>query len=319
MDWIDAARVTFETNQREVVVGDRRRMGRNAVLSLENGQRPRGVALTPDQVLVADLEAFGGRVRGTSVAAGPDRLEEIDAERSGNLRSGPPAVTIADVPQIVYVGGDGTLRTYFQRDGENVRFVDSAALGDGWRLSELTVRTGADAMHVIGASDEDAVRHTVVRVVEGRLRLDTADHPLEGFDNARCAGDSPSAQGRVTADGDGSRFLYACIAENARGLFVASGTWNGDALTLAPWVQVAGLEGATTVWPVLTPSGPQLLVSAGGAQLAVFFDDSLSETGRIELPAMALIRPSRDPAGVMRLGWYHNERLDWTAEEACTP
>jgi hypothetical protein len=132
-----------------------------------------------------------------------------------------------------------------------------------------------------------------------------------------CDGAQATSTGLTTADGDGQQFVYACVdAMTSQVVINAGGLANGE-IVFHGWRVVPGLDDPESVWALLTASGPQLIARVDGAQTAVFFDEALEETARVSLPEMALIRPSRDPDGVLRLGWANAGLMDWTPGEAC--
>jgi hypothetical protein len=224
-------------------------------------------------------------------------------------------------PELLYVAGSGILKRVSGEDLSRGDIGAAVHLGNGWRPSEIVALNHLGTLHVVGAEATGLLRHAIVTGPVGSPTVDTfeASTPVADLGDrpVLCDGAQATSTGLTTADGDGQQFVYACVdAMTSQVVINAGGLVNGE-IVFHGWRVVPGLDDPESVWALLTASGPQLIARVDGAQTAVFFDEALEETARVSLPEMALIRPSRDPDGVLRLGWANAGLMDWTPGEAC--
>jgi len=314
VDFANAQFAVLEGDQSRVWAIDR--MDASAALFNERGSglQPRGLIDRAGTLLIASLRTNAGRVR-AQISANDGR-DEVSEQASG-----PPALTLRADPELLYVAGSGILKRVSGEDLSRGDIGAAVHLGNGWRPSEIVALNHLGTLHVVGAEATGLLRHAIVTGPVGSPTVNTfeASTPVADLGDrpVLCDGAQATSAGLTTADGDGQQFVYACVdAMTSQVVINAGGLANGE-IVFHGWRVVPGLDDPESVWALLTASGPQLIARVDGAQTGVFFDEALEETARVSLPEMALIRPSRDPDGVLRLGWANAGLMDWTPGEAC--
>jgi len=314
VDFASAQFAALEGDQGRVWSVDRADAAAPDFADRGSGARPRGVVDRAGALLVASLRNQFGRVR--AQLSGVGERDEVPEQNSG-----PPALTVRADPELLYVASSGILKRVSDADLSRGNIGAAVHLGGGWRPTELVALNNMGTLHVVGAESTGLLRHAIVTGLVESPDVDVFDalEPVAALGDrpVRCGGAQATSVGLTTADGDGEHFVYACVDAVTSQVVINAGVLVNREIVFQGWRVIADLDAPESVWAMRTPSGPQLIVRMNGAQTAVYFDDALEETGRAALPDMSLIRPTRDPTGVLRLGWANAGLMDWTPGSAC--